>query len=232
MAGDVANTASRRELLAIVHRSHANHNGGEVIFGPDSNLYIGTGDGGGGGDPDGNGQNLNSLLGKILRINPAPAGGKQYSVPSNNPFVGQAGRRPEIWMYGLRNPWRFSIDRVTHEQWIGDVGQGLYEEVDYTPAGQRGTNWGWNKREGFHPYNGGAKPAGARDPLLEVSHADGSCAIIGGYVYRGGAIDDLAGTYVFGDSCRAALVGATQSGGHADEPARPRLERERPLDVR
>ncbi|HTL84951.1 MAG TPA: PQQ-dependent sugar dehydrogenase [Acidimicrobiia bacterium] len=214
MSGDVANVGTRRELLTIAHHTHTNHNGGEVIFGPDGNLYIGTGDGGGGGDPDGNGQNTNSLLGKILRINPAPSGGLQYTIPNGNPFKGQAGKRGEIWMYGLRNPWRFSFDRSDHSMWIGDVGQDLYEEVDHSSAGSGGLNWGWNRREGFHAYNGGTQPPGGRNPVVETSHNDGNCAIIGGYVYRGSAIDDLNGTYVYGDSCRPQLVGVVVSGGN------------------
>src|SRR5262249_29703923 len=130
MNGSVANVGTKRVLLTINHRSASNHNGGNIILGPDGDLYIGTGDGGGGGDPDGNGQNLNTLLGKILRISPTPSGGLQYTIPNDNPFHGQAGRRGEIWMWGLRNPWRFSFDKTTHEQWIGDVGQDLYEEID------------------------------------------------------------------------------------------------------
>ena len=138
----------------------------------------------------------------------------QYTIPGDNPFHGQAGKRGEIWMYGLRNPWRFSFDRTDHTMWIGDVGQDLYEEVDRANAGQGGTNWGWNLREGLHAYNGGAKPAGAQDPIVEVSHNNGSCAIIGGYVYHGDAIDDLQGAYVYGDSCRSQLVAVVYSGGH------------------
>jgi glucose/arabinose dehydrogenase len=214
MSGDVANVGTHRELLAIPHHLHTNHNGGEVIFGPDGDLYIGVGDGGGGGDPEGNAQNPNVLLGKILRINPAPSGGLQYTIPADNPFHGQAGKRGEIWMFGLRNPWRFSFDRNDHTMWIGDVGQDLYEEIDLAAAGQKGTNWGWNLREGLHPYNGGAQPPGGTNPIVEVSHNNGSCAIIGGYVYHGSAIDNLDGAYLYGDSCRSQLVGVVYSGGH------------------
>ena len=116
-------------------------------------------------------------------------------------------------MYGLRNPWRFSIDRVTHDMWIGDVGQNLYEEVDYAPVGLKGVNWGWNKREGFHPYNGGVKPPGARDPLFERSHSLGDCAVTGGYVYRNTGIASLTGAYVWGDFCRGKISATVQSGG-------------------
>jgi glucose/arabinose dehydrogenase len=218
MAGDTAVTASARELLAIPH-PRTNHNGGQVTIGPDGDLYIGTGDGGGGGDPDGNGQNLGTLLGKILRIDPTPSGSLPYTIPSDNPFVGQAGARGEIWMYGLRNPWRFSFDRGSGDLWIADVGQGLYEEVDRAAAGTKGTNWGWNRREGFHPYNGGTQPPGGTDPLVEESHADGWCAVIGGFVYRGSAIAGLGGAYVYADLCRSQLSAVTQSGGVVGEQA-------------
>jgi glucose/arabinose dehydrogenase len=212
MAGDIAVVASARELLAIAH-PRTNHNGGEVIFGPDGYLYIGTGDGGGGGDPDLNGQNVNVLLGKILRIDPAPSDSLPYTIPPDNPFAGLPNHRAEIWMYGLRNPWRFSFDRVTGDVWIADVGQGLYEEVDYSAAGtSAGANWGWNLREGFHSY-AGAQPPDGRDPLLEKAHADGYCAVIGGFVYRGSAIANLNGAYVFGDLCQPHLSAAVQTGG-------------------
>jgi glucose/arabinose dehydrogenase len=212
MVGDTAVVGSARPLLAIAH-PNTNHNGGQVIVGPDGDLYIGTGDGGGGGDPDGNGQNLGVLLGKILRIDPTPSATLPYTIPADNPFVGVAGARGEIWMYGLRNPWRFSFDRATGDLWIADVGQGLYEEIDRAPVGAEGTNWGWNQREGFHPYNGGAQPPNGVDPLVEESHADGWCAVIGGYVYRGTAIAGLGGAYLFGDLCRSELSAAVQSVG-------------------
>jgi glucose/arabinose dehydrogenase len=211
MSGDVADPSSRRQVL-FQRQPFANHNGGEVTFGPDGMMYIGLGDGGSEGDPQGNGQRLGTWLGKILRINPAPRGSRSYTVPSDNPFVGRAGVRPEIWMYGLRNPWRFSFDRTTRDVWIGDVGQNKYEEVDFAPASQAGINWGWNAREGFHAFTG-ALPPGARDPILETTHAAGNCAITGGYVYRGRAIPALAGAYVFGDFCLGELFGVTERGG-------------------
>ena len=217
MAGDTAVVSSRRELLAIPH-PNTNHNGGQVVTGPDGDLYIGTGDGGGGGDPDGNGQNVGVLLGKILRIDPAPSASLPYTIPADNPFVGQAGTRGEIWMYGLRNPWRFTFDRATGDLWIADVGQGLYEEVDRAAAGVDGTNWGWNLREGFHPY-AGAQPPDGKDPLVEESHADGWCAVIGGFVYRGSAIAGLGGAYVYADLCRSELSTVVQSGGTVTDQA-------------
>jgi glucose/arabinose dehydrogenase len=211
MTGDVADPGSARELLAIPHPL-SNHNGGQIAIGPEGYLYVAVGDGGGSGDPNANAQNLNTLLGKILRIDPAPSATLPYTIPADNPFVGQPDQRGEIWMYGLRNPWKFTFDRATGDMWIGDVGQGLYEEVDYAAAGQQGTNWGWNLREGFHPFNGGAQPPGGTDPLLEASHADGYCALIGGYLYRGSAIPALTGAYVFGDLCQSNLVGAVRNG--------------------
>src|SRR5262249_14773988 len=145
-------------------------------------------------------QNKNTPLGKILRINPTGNAFTPYTTPADNPFVGQAGARKEVWMYGLRNPWRFSFDKLTGDMWIGGVGQNAYEEIDYATAGQKGTNWGWNLREGFHQYNG-ASPPGAQDPIIERPHSSGDCAIIGGYVYRGAAIPALSGAYVYGDFC-------------------------------
>jgi glucose/arabinose dehydrogenase len=211
MNGMIAVTSSRRQLL-FQAQPYDNHNGGEVLVDSAGLLYIGFGDGGSGGDPQGNGQNRNTWLGKILRIDPHAHGTSPYTVPSTNPFVGQAGRKPEIWMYGLRNPWRFSLDRATGDMWIGDVGQNAYEEIDYASAGTRGVNWGWNVREGFHAYSGGSAP-GARNPILEEAHGDGWCAIIGGYIYRGHSIPNLYGVYLYADNCRAPIIGAVRSGG-------------------
>jgi glucose/arabinose dehydrogenase len=219
MKGGVANPASRRVLLVIPHRQFSNHNGGSLVIGPDNMLYIGVGDGGGGGDTLHNGQNTDALLGKILRIDPRPNGKAQYRIPTGNPFRGKPGHRGEIWMYGLRNPWRFSFDSKTHDMWIGDVGQDAYEEVDFARAAHGGQNWGWNLREGFHPYNGGAEPPGARDPIFERPHTAGDCAIIGGYVYRAKPIAALDGAYVFGDECTGVVRSIVQSGGHVVQSA-------------
>jgi len=212
MHGDAVIPTSRRQVL-YVKQPFANHNGGEVTFGPDGMLYVGLGDGGGAGDPDHIGQNLGTLLAKILRIDPNAKGGAAYSIPAGNPFVGRAGARPETWMWGLRNPWRFSFDRKTGDVWIGDVGQDNYEEVDFAPKGDTGVNWGWSAREGLHGYHGGDPPPGSRDPILDVAHTDGSCAIVGGYVYRGKAIPALDGVYLFGDNCEIHIVGVVESGG-------------------
>ena len=161
MNGDVADTASRRELL-FVEDPYPNHNGGELTFGRDGMLYITLGDGGAAGDPQQRAQNLGQLFGKIMRIDPTPSGSTPYSIPADNPFVGRPGARPEVWMYGLRNPWRFSFDRATDDVWIGDVGQNAWEEVDFAAAGTgAGSNWGWNAREGTHEFEG-PPPAGAR----------------------------------------------------------------------
>ena len=206
-----ADPASRREVLAVV-QPQANHNGGDVAFGPDAMLYVATGDGGGGGDqgsghaPGGNGQSRDTLLGKILRIDPTPSGGRQYTIPPDNPFA-SGGGRPEIWHYGLRNPWRFSFDRATGDLVIADVGQNAYEEINWVAAGTRGgLNFGWNIREGRHSYRDGSTD-GLVDPVLEYPHDDGRCAISGGYVYRGTQIPALAGAYLYADSCSGSIRG-------------------------
>ena len=204
MGDGVADPVSRREVL-VVDQPYANHNGGDLAFGPDGDLYIGLGDGGSEGDPNGNGQSLSTLLGKMLRISPRPSGNVAYTIPPDNPFVGRADARPEIWAYGLRNPWRYSFDSATGDLWTGDVGQNAWEEIDRQPAGAAGgENYGWNRMEGTHPY-AGAAPAGAVPPVYEYSHDGGGCAVTGGYVYRGSAIPDLLGAYVFADFCLGRL---------------------------
>jgi glucose/arabinose dehydrogenase len=213
MNGVNADTSTRRRVL-FVNQPYANHNGGEVVFGPDGELYIGLGDGGSAGDPQNHAQDLGSPLGKILRISPRRSANASYGIPADNPFVGRPGAFAESWMFGLRNPWRFSFDRATDDLWIGDVGQGEYEEIDFAPRGQIGINWGWHLREGNHEYKG-ARPAGARDPIVETTHSDGWCAIVGGYVYRGRAIPKLVGTYLYGDNCRSNIEGVVQRNGRA-----------------
>jgi glucose/arabinose dehydrogenase len=193
---DIANPASRRVLMEI-DEPESNHNGGQLQFGPDGYLYIGLGDGGGGGDKHGttgNGQNLNTLLGKILRIN---VDGTPYKVPADNPFVNKPDARPEIWAYGLRNPWRFSFDRKSKMLFAGDVGQDKYEEVDIII---KGGNYGWRILEGLHDYNvpAGTDKSSFIAPIHEYDH-DLGISITGGYVYRGEAIPALQGLYVFGD---------------------------------
>jgi len=202
-------TTSKQTVLEFV-QPETNHNGGWMGFSPrDNYLYIASGDGGGGNDPQGNGQNRNTLLGKMLRVDinsdDFPAVNRNYGIPLSNPFVGQVNTRGEIWAFGLRNPWRNSFDRSTHDLWIADVGQGLNEEVNFQPAASAGgANYGWRLREGFDatPGVGGPKPLGAIDPILDYDHSQGN-SITGGYVYRGGNILDngqnLDGTYFFAD---------------------------------
>jgi uncharacterized protein (TIGR03437 family) len=208
---DVANPVSESVLLRINHAFAPNHNGGQLAFGPDGYLYIGTGDGGGGGDPLGNGQNPSTLLGKLLRIDVrAPT----YTTPASNPMVNQPGARPEIWAYGLRNPWRFSFDRSTGALYIADVGQGLYEEVDFQPAGDPGgENYGWNIMEGFHCYaQAGCNQSGLTLPVTEYPHSGGDCSVTGGYVYRGGRYVSLQGVYLYADYCTGRIRGLTRNG--------------------
>jgi glucose/arabinose dehydrogenase len=202
--------ASRRDVL-FVDQPFRNHNGGDIRFGPEGALYVALGDGGSGGDPQGNGQDRGTLLGAILRIDAGRFGDAPYGIPEDNPFVGEPGARPEIWHYGLRNPWRFSFDRATGEMWIGDVGQDAWEEIDHAAAGEAGVNYGWNAREGAHDFAGGA-PADARDPVYEYGRDLGE-AVIGGFVYRGRAIPALRGAYVFADSAVGELQALEADGG-------------------
>ena len=205
VGADVANAAAT-PVITIPHPGQTNHNGGLVSFGADGMLYMGTGDGGGGGDPTGNAQNLNVLLGKLLRLNVRTL---PYTIPADNPFVGQAGRRGEIWAYGLRNPWRYAFDRAASPTmlYIADVGQNRYEEVHLASAAAPGLNYGWNIMEGLHCYPSGdaCNKAGLQVSVLEYDHADGSCSITGGFVYRGSAIPELAGQYFFSDYCTGFL---------------------------
>ena len=215
MRGRQADPGSLR-LLLRVDDPFANHNGGQLAFGPDRLLYIAFGDGGGGGDPLGSGQSLDTLLGKILRIDPRPAVGRPYRVPADNPFVGRGGARPEIWSYGLRNPWRFSFDPATGDMWIGDVGQNAWEEVDHEPAGSGGRNYGWNRREGRHDFEG-ERPAGAVEPVIEYGREGGACTVIGGSVYWGRRIPGLRGAYLYGDYCAGWVRAARVRGGRVAE---------------
>ncbi|MSP11471.1 MAG: glucose dehydrogenase [Chloroflexi bacterium] len=182
----------------------ANHNGGMLVFGPDGYLYIGLGDGGGANDTYGNGQNLKTFLAKILRIDVDK--GDPYGIPSNNPFVGNNNALPETWAYGLRNPWRFSFDRLTHDLYIGDVGQNQYEEVDFQPAASHGgENYGWSVLEGFHCLRGNTcDKTGLVLPVAEYDHSKG-CSLTGGYVYRGKQYPLLQGAYLFGDYCTGRI---------------------------
>jgi glucose/arabinose dehydrogenase len=209
--------ASRR-LLLTAPDLQANHNGGELTFGPDGMLYLAIGDGGAAFDrgaghaPNGNGQSLDVLNGKILRIDPSPTQIRQYTIPADNPFA-SGGGRPEIWAYGLRNPWRFSFDSETNDLWIADVGQNQWEEIDMVPFDSAaGKNFGWPYLEGTHTLRDGA-PAGTTPPVLELSHDTGDCSITGGFVYRGTKIPDLVGAYVFSDYCNGTIRAIKVSGG-------------------
>lgn len=213
--GDVnsADPASHETILEV-QDPFPNHNGGGMAFGPDGYLYLSIGDGGSGGDPLGNAQNLSELFGKILRIDVSGAG---YTVPADNPFVGVAGARAEIWAYGLRNPWRFSFDRDTGILWAGDVGQNLREEIDII---QRGGNYGWNILEGSQCYNADScDSAGTIPPVAEYSHDQG-CAVTGGFVYRGQEMPELQGWYVYGDYCTGTVWGLAADGPPGRQPVR------------
>ncbi len=203
---------SPRDVL-VMDDKYGNHNGGNLRFGPDGFLYIGTGDGGGAGDEDNNAQNINSLLGKMLRIDPKKTNYGPYHSPSSNPFVGKDGR-DEIWAFGLRNPWRWSFDRENGDLWIGDVGQYIWEEVDRQPGSAKGTNYGWHLREGNHQFRG-APPPGHVGPVYEYNHDNGNCSVTGGYVYRGTRIDNLYGAYLFSDFCAGRLQGFVFRDGRA-----------------
>ena len=209
-----------REVLRV-DQPFPNHNGGLVVFGPDRLLYVGLGDGGSEGDPDRVGQDLSTPLGKILRIDPRPSGGRAYSVPRSNPFVDDSAARPEIYSYGLRNPWRFSFDRVTGMLAIADVGQNRYEEVDLVPrGGGRGANFGWSAYEGLSRYNEDQTAPNAVPPVFVYTHDDG-CSITGGYVVRDRKLPSLYGRYLYGDYCSGELASFTARPGRRADDNRP-----------
>jgi glucose/arabinose dehydrogenase len=218
---DRADAGSARLVLRY-DGVEANHNGGLLLFGPDRMLYVGTGDGGGANDQHGargNAQDLGSLLGKLLRIDPRRSGAKAYRVPPSNPFTGRSGARGEIYSYGLRNPWRFSFDRRTGDLTIADVGQDQIEEVDFATKGAaRGANYGWRPLEGTR-RNFDEPAPGAVAPVIELSHADGNCSITGGYVVRDPGVPALLGRYVYGDLCAGRLRSARLSAGSAQGDA-------------
>jgi glucose/arabinose dehydrogenase len=198
--------ADSEQFLLRIDQPFPNHNGGALAFGPDGFLYISTGDGGGGGDPNGNGQRLDTLLGKILRIDvDGDEVDGRYSIPADNPFVNEEDAAPEIWHFGLRNPWRMSFDRATGDLWIGDVGQGSWEEVDVARTGSAGLNFGWNRMEGFECYQpSDCDPTAFTAPVTAYGH-DLGCSVTGGAVYRGTAQLPLVGGYVYSDFCGGNL---------------------------
>ncbi len=205
-----ADLDSRTEVLRV-DQPFANHNGGGLAFGPDGFLYVGLGDGGRAGDPLGSGQDPNSLLGSILRIDPdGAADGEGYSVPNGNPFF-DGGGAPEVWITGVRNPWRFSFDKSTDALWIADVGQDRFEEVTVLPDGGFGANLGWNQMEGFEEFNGATEPDDHTPPLVAYAHDDGRCSVTGGYTYRGTVLPKFDGVYIFGDFCSGETFGVVDS---------------------
>ncbi len=203
-------------IIMEIPQPYGNHNGGQMVFGPDGYLYIGLGDGGSGGDPTGNGQNSATLLGSILRIDVTGVSqDKRYLIPEDNPFVGVVGAREEIWAYGLRNPWRFSFDRDTGLLWVGDVGQNATEEIDVV---KKGLNYGWNVMEGsscFSPRSG-CDTTGLEPPIGEYGHSQG-CSVTGGYVYRRGDLPSLRGAYVYGDFCSGNIWALRYNGEKVTE---------------
>lgn len=217
-APDVADPRSEFLVLKIAQPA-ANHNGGLLLFGPDGYLWIGTGDGGAANDRFGNGQNPETLLGKMLRLDVTADGAAPFLIPGDNPWIAadwnDQDMRDEVWAVGLRNPWRYSFDRNTGDLWIADVGQNLYEEVHYVPAGSSGgLNFGWPIMEGTHcfPEEAACPRAGLEIPVAEYVHGADGCSITGGYVYRGAQFQDLAGVYLYGDYCSGKIWGLTPDG--------------------
>jgi glucose/arabinose dehydrogenase len=218
---DVADPTSELVILTA-DQPFSNHNGGQVAFGPDGFLYLGLGDGGGSGDPDNRGQDLSDMLGSILRIDVRSTG--PYTVPADNPFVQSTA--PEVWSYGLRNPWRFSFDRSTGDLYVADVGEGLWEEINVSTAADgsgKGVNYGWNIMEGSHCFReSGCDQTGLTLPVFEYSHDEG-CSITGGYVYRGTAIPALQGHYFYADYCQGWVRSLRYAGAVTDQTEWPSL---------
>jgi glucose/arabinose dehydrogenase len=224
--GDRADPGSARLVLRMAD-SESNHNGGLLTFGPDGLLYVGTGDGGGAGDEHGrrgNAQDLGSLLGKILRIDPRPGDGRAYRVPGENPFAGREDARGEVYAYGLRNPWRFAFDRRTGDLAIGDVGQNAYEEISFVREGEgHGANFGWRPFEGRKRFARGESAPGHVPPVIVRSHASGNCSITGGVFVRDRRLRGLRGRYLFGDYCKGRVESARLAAGRASGVRRTSL---------
>ena len=224
MNGDRADSSSATDLLSQ-QQPFTNHNGGQLVFGPDGYLYIGLGDGGSAGDPEGNGQNPATWLGSILRIDPDGAeGDATYGIPPTNPFVADPAGAAEVFLFGVRNPWRFSFDPLTDDLWVADVGQDAVEEITWLPAAEggagRGANLGWNRMEGNQVFSGTGEPPGHVGPILTYPHDGGACSITGGYVYRGDAVPALQGAYVYGDWCTGEVRALVAQDGRVidDQP--------------
>ena len=219
VAADGSVDASGGRLVLSLAQPFSNHNGGEVTFGPDGHLYLGLGDGGGAGDPLRAGQDPHDWLGTILRIDPRPGpSGEPYTVPASNPYADGADGAPEVWLWGARNPWRFSFDRVTGDLWVADVGQDVLEEINRLPAGGagagRGANLGWSAYEGSVPFWSNTEPTGHVRPTVEYRHGeDRRCSVTGGYVYRGRRLPGLTGVYLYSDYCDSTLWGYSDAAG-------------------
>lgn len=210
--GTIAALPATERILMVVDQPNSNHNGGQVSFGPDGFLYWALGDGGGSGDPQENGQNRNTFLGSILRIDPAePSGDLPYGVPADNPFNGSPDGQDEIWLWGVRNPWKFSFDMETEDLWVADVGQNELEEINLLRGGQQpagqGANLGWNTVEGDRLFDGEEAPADHSPPIFTYDHSNGRCSVTGGYVYRGDLNRPLRGVYLFADYCTGEVFG-------------------------
>jgi hypothetical protein len=205
------------KLILFVNQPFANHNGGHVLFGPDGKLYVGMGDGGSGGDPQRNGQNRNTLLGKLLRIDVSR--GDPYAIPPDNPFVGQGGARGEVWAYGLRNPWRIWFDRTDRILYVADVGQNQDEEVNAVEQSSAGVNYGWNVMEGRQCFNASScNQSGLTLPVVTYGHSGGACSVTGGLVYRGQRIPEIRGHYFYADYCAGWVRSFRLTNGAAADP--------------
>jgi glucose/arabinose dehydrogenase len=210
---DVVDPASAQVILSVV-QPYENHNGGQIMFGPDNMLYVALGDGGSGGDPHNYAQSTATLLGKLLRLD--VDGGTPYAIPAGNPFIGQTGARAEIWALGLRNPWRFAFDRVGGHLYVADVGQNQWEEVHVVTSSRAGVNYGWRVLEGTHCFSATTcNSQGLEQPVIEYSHANGACSVTGGAVYRGVAVPGIVGHYFYSDYCAGFLRSFRYANGQA-----------------
>jgi glucose/arabinose dehydrogenase len=229
--GEAAVDEASRRVLLRQEQPFGNHNGGHVALGPDGFVYWGLGDGGGAGDPLDAGQDPTTWLGSVLRIDAFPRGDQPYGVPDGNPFADGGDGAPEVWLWGVRNPWRFSFDRATGDLWLADVGQNRFEEINLLRADEdergRGANLGWNRMEGFEPFDGATEPPDHHPPVFAYAHEEGRCGVIGGHVFRGEFFGDLDGVYVYGDLCTGEIRGlqVLDDGRVLEAPLSVRAER-------